>query len=86
MAPIGTGWFSIWINDTKPTPLIVDPAYNFPLPKTAFPFSRLASAISADTSLTYLYHQMNGTTIAEEIFDLSLNVWLPTVYISVSDS
>jgi len=49
-------------------------------------FPSLASVTSTDNSVTYLYHQMNGTTIAEEQFVASLNIWLPTVYIIISDS
>jgi len=56
------------------------------MPNNTFPFSRLASVTSKDGSASYLYHQMNGTTLAEEQFDKSLNLWLPTVYITVSDS
>ncbi len=56
------------------------------MPDNVFPFSRLASVTSTDNSVTYLYHQMNGTMIAEEQFVASLNIWLPTVYIIISDS
>lgn len=54
------------------------------MPDNTFPFSRLATVTSTDASVTYLYHQMNGTTLAEEQFDGSLGIWLPTAYITVS--
>lgn len=39
---------------------------------SAYPFARLASVILADQSSTFLYHQLNGTTFAEEQWDTSL--------------
>ena len=36
------------------------------MPDNVFPFARLASVTTLDASFTYLYHQMNGTTFAEE--------------------
>jgi len=80
---------AIWIIDRKPmvAALYGNPIIDsHPMPENAFPFSRLASITSTDGSATYLYHQMNGTTLAEEQYDASLNIWLPTVYITVSNS
>ena len=90
-------YFGIWINGTQPaiidiangnSDILVDgmPVNGFPFaPNNAFPFARLASVTSADQSTTFLYHQMNGTTFAEEQWDASLSAWIPTEYITVSD-
>lgn len=56
----------IWIDGTQP----VSGLYH-PTPNNSFPFSRLASVYSADQSSTFLYHQMNDTTFAEEHWDSS---------------
>ena len=74
--------YGIWINGTQPALA----AGQFVTPDNTFPFTRLASVASADQSVTFLYHQINGTTLAEEQYDASQNTWLPSEYISVSDS
>ncbi len=51
-----------------------------------FPFARLASVTLADQSTTFLYHQINSTTFAEEQWDTAEGAWLDTEYIIVSDS
>ena len=73
--------YAIWINGTQPALINADQT-----PNNSFPFSRLASVTLADQSATFLYHQINGTTFAEEQWDASENAWIPSVYISVSDS
>ena len=77
---------AMWVNDTQPVlyPGLIDVAP--PLPDSKFPFARLASVTLADQSATFLYHQINGTTFAEEQWDASLSNWLPSVYIVVSNS
>lgn len=72
----------IWINHTNP--VILDGYGSPPLPDNAFPFTRLASITLADSSFTYLYHQINGTTFAEEQFDIILGSWTATEYITIS--
>lgn len=39
------------------------------LPNNLFPFPRLASVTLPDQSATFIYHQINGTTFAEEQWD-----------------
>lgn len=80
VATVGPDIF-IWINGTQP----VMGMNNLP-PDSMFPFTRLASATVSDLSLTYFYHQMNGTTFAEELWDQSLYACMATEYITVSDS
>ena len=71
---------NIWINGTQPVTSGGAP------PNISFPFTRLASVNSADQSMTFLYHQINGTTLAEEQWDNSERIWLPSQYITVSES
>ena len=52
-------------------------------PMSSFPFARLASVTSSST--TFLYHQINGTTFAEEQWDELGYAWGATEYISVPD-
>lgn len=70
----------IWIDGTQP----VSGTYE-PPPNNSFPFSRLASAYSADQLSTFLYHQMNDTTFAEEHWDSSSGAWLAPEYITIPD-
>ena len=76
----------IWINGTQPVILEPGDLAKPQLPSNEFPFTRLASIATIDGLTTYLYHQMNGTTFAEEQWDDRLGIWLPTEYINVSDS
>ena len=79
---------ALWINGTQPAliPTVTEYTESATLPSNEFPFKRLASVTSTDGSATYLYHQMNGTTFAEEQWDDTLRAWLRTEYIIVSDS
>ena len=70
----------IWINGTQPVTGLAAP------PNVSFPFRRLASVYSADQLTTYLYHQINGTTLAEEQWDNLSQTWLSSQYITVSES
>lgn len=87
IATFGTGNV-IWINGTQPLgfPLLnLEPGLRTTgTPTGPFPFARLASVTSQ--SLTYLYHQINGTTFAEETWDDTEGSWGPTQYIHVTKS
>ena len=69
---------AIWINGTQPVIF-----QNAP-PNISFPFTRLASVDSADQSMTFLYHQINGTTFAEEQWNESQKTWVATEHIRVT--
>ena len=73
---------AIWINHTQPT--ILDPCCGYSPPNNTFPFSRLASTTPAGSTYTYLYHQINGTTFAEERWDSAEGTWTTTDYIVIS--
>ena len=68
---------AIWINGTQPVTF-----QNAP-PNISFPFTRLASVDSADQSMTFLYHQINGATFAEETWNESKKTWVATEHIRV---
>ena len=74
----------IWINDTNP--VLLSAFGSPPLPDNVFHFARLAWTTSADNLFTYLYHQINGTTLAEEQFSQTLYSWTATEYIPISYS
>ena len=76
----------IWINGTQPVPILTAGFNAATVPDNKFPFKRLASVTSTDNSASYLYHQINGTTFAEEQWDDALQAWLSPEYITVSDS
>lgn len=73
---------AIWINGTQP----VTTWAGYRMPRNTFPFARLARTTLVDGSWSFLYHQMNSTTIAEEQRDESLKDWVSTEYITISDS
>lgn len=86
VALFGSG-YAMWINGTQPAffPGII--AFELPqLPDNAFPFTRLASVSSADRKSTFLYHQINGTTFAEEQWDSIAFAWTTSAYFTVSGS
>lgn len=83
IAMFGT-YYAISINGTEPA-LLVGTLPDVGLPNNSFPFARLASVTLADQSATFIYHQVNGTTFAEEQWDNLLNAWMPSVYITVSN-
>lgn len=75
---------AIWINGTQPVLITSGLGPHPTLPSNEFPFKRLASVASSDGSRTFLYHQMNGTTFAEEQWDETDQIWLRTEYITIS--
>lgn len=51
-------------------------------PSTEFPFARLTTSTPVNSTTFYLYHQMNGTHIAEESYDISIGAWT-TIYVEI---
>lgn len=54
-------------------------------PQTEFPYARLATTTPINSTTFYLYHQMNGTHIAEEAYDFTVGAWT-TVYVEIATS
>ena len=92
IALFGSDVYGIWINGTQPVLVTFSGDGTPPLPSNEFPFTRLASISTAGITTsdgittTYLYHQMNGTTFAEEEWDDGLRAWSSTEYITVTDT
>lgn len=62
--------FGFWVNGTN---LAAYTTRNIGLstrPKSPFPYSRLAGTVSANGSEVLLYHQVNGTGWAEDVYNL----------------
>ena len=59
--------FSVYDGDDG-EPLLGDPA-------TPFPYSSLAFYKPMNSSTKYLYHQLNATVIAEEIWEEEIGSW-----------
>ena len=79
--------YAIGFNGTQPALLGAEGGGLDPdLPNNSFPFARLASVTLADQSATFIHHQINGTTFAEEQWDNLHLAWVLTMYITVSNS
>lgn len=74
------GVLAVWVNGRNVRPVGDFTPYGNAVPQVSFPFSRLSSINMPGSS--YLYHQINETTLAEEQYDFSLHLWL-TTYITV---
>ena len=74
----------MWINGTQPT-LFCGEEFDMQMPDNKFPFTRLANIVSLDGSTFFLYHQINGTTFAEEQYDRTPQTWTDPEYIHISD-
>ncbi|KAM0802654.1 hypothetical protein BDR22DRAFT_843688 [Usnea florida] len=75
-------FFAMWINGTQSVPILAGGGQLPATPNNSFPFARLASVIFEST--TYLYHQINGTTFAEETWDSLESAWIASENITVS--
>ena len=47
-------------------------------PISPFPFVRLASSTPTNSSVFFLYHQMNEAVLAEDMYDTSIGHWIST--------
>ena len=75
----GSGTFAFWINGTTPSLLGYNGASSDNVgPNVSFPFKRLASINPPEHETSYVYHQIDGTTLAEEYYEYSLSQWLST--------
>ncbi|KAM0801855.1 hypothetical protein BDR22DRAFT_847330 [Usnea florida] len=90
LAMVSPGQFAIWVNGTKPATI----SYNGiglvkdhqAVPNASFPFKRLATSTSPDQTMSYLYHQIDGTTLAEEQYLNSISQWIPSTNITIPSS
>ncbi|CAF9932696.1 hypothetical protein IMSHALPRED_008956 [Imshaugia aleurites] len=82
IAAFNTG-YAIWINGTQPVAITAELGPPPGTPNNSFPFARLASVTVQTT--TFLYHQIDGTTFAEEQWDSTEGAWLRSENITVSN-
>ena len=76
--------FAVWVRGTEPI-ILNNYGVETPAPNVSFPFRRLAGVTSSDQAAYFLYHQIDGTTFAEEQFDASSSDWLPSSNITIPD-
>ena len=77
------GNYGLWVNGTA---LSFLPAlYSSPISNTGtspFPFTRLAATSFIGSTAFYLYHQINTSTFAEDVWDTTVSSWSSS-YISI---
>ena len=75
----------LWFNQTKLETTILTGVdiLDQPLPDAQFPFPRLGRAQELNGTGAYIYHQMNDSIIAEEIWNDSL-FWQKSKNISIT--
>ena len=77
--------FGFWVNGTE---LAAYTTKNIGLstqPQSPFPYSRLAGTTGGNSSNVYLYHQINGTFLAEDMYNLD-GGFFTTTYFNISTS
>ena len=65
----------------EPTPAELVP--DEPLPDATFPFRRLGVAQELNGTGVYLYHQIDDSILAEELWISDLQTWQPSKNISI---
>lgn len=78
-----TGPFGMVVNGTKLSMFRTKNVGPITGPSTEFPFARLATTTPNNSTIFYLYHQMNETHIAEESFDVTVGSWGGTEYVEI---
>ena len=63
--------------DAEVTPI------HLPVPDAGSPYLRLGSTYRVNTIQTYVYHQVNDSTIAEEVWEEESSVWQTSKNISI---
>ncbi|MCJ1247113.1 hypothetical protein MMC30_004324 [Trapelia coarctata] len=70
--------YGFWVNGTHPSWLWAkysDEPRETPLPTSPFPFMRLATTTPVGSAAFYLYHQIDATTFAQDVFDNQSQRW-----------
>lgn len=49
---------------------------SYPIPKSSFPFHRLASTPAENATFSYLYHQLSDSVFAEDLWDDTSQLWI----------
>ena len=90
-AQLPTPAFGIWVNGTRMEYFSVREINydNWPTasPSSPFPYPRLASTLPVNSTAIYIYHQINATIFAEEVWDEAVGSWRSSnVSISVTSA
>lgn len=77
--------FGFWVNGTSLAAYTTKNIGLSTMPKSAFPFSRLAGTTVGNSSDVYLYHQINESSIAEDVYNTD-GGFFTTTYMSIEVS
>ena len=83
LASYQSGPYALWVNGTDLS-FELSTGLKIP-PSSPFPHTRMALTNPTNSTALYLYHQINATTIAEDIWDgsdlgwASSNITIPTM-------
>ena len=73
-----SGNYMLWVNATTLVTVNFGPIGEGRLinePLSSFPFGRMATTTPVGSRAFYLYHQLNGSILAEEVWDSGHLVW-----------
>ena len=77
--------FGFWVNGTSLAAYTTKNIALSTMPKSPFPFSRLAGTTVGNSSDVYLYHQINETFIAEDVYNTD-GGFFTTTYMNIAVS
>ena len=70
------GGYYLWVNHTVLSFFYIrDDSPIDSSPTSPFPFARPAAATVVDSTTFYLYHQINGSVLVEDIWDMATVSW-----------
>ncbi|KAL8792900.1 MAG: hypothetical protein Q9195_004477 [Heterodermia aff. obscurata] len=77
--------FGFWVNGTSLAAYTTKNIGLSTMPTSPFPFSRLAGTTVGNSSDVYLYHQINGTSMAEDVYNTD-GGFFTTTYMDIAVS
>ena len=77
--------FGFWVNGTSLAAYTTKNIGLSTMPKSPFPFSRLAGTTVGNSTDVYLYHQINESSIAEDVYNTD-GGFFTTTYMNISVS
>ena len=77
--------FGFWVNGTSLAAYTTKNIGLSTMPKSPFPYSRLAGTTVGNSTDVYLYHQINGSSIAEDVYNTE-GGFFTTTYMNISVS
>ena len=76
----------LWFNGSTPTILDSSDNFDLPVPNVTFPYRHFGSTYGVNATQTYVYHQVNDSTIAEEVWEKQSSLWQRSKNISIEVS